>query len=150
MIRSLIAASLALSTAVAPVQAAQPFNEYDLLHYFSQIGGRVYEDSELCNKYDKAYGIQTGNQVHICTARHEGDEAELKDTIRHELWHIAQMCNEGPLGNDPIKTIVTAHKRGWTGEGYKPEVWHIEAEAFAAAALLDASDIKQAIDKYCF
>ena len=148
MIRSLIAASLALSTAVAPVQAST-FTEMDLLNYFEEVGGRVYFDSQLC-KESPAYGLMVGgNTIHICTAAHKGDTEELKDTIRHEVWHVVQACKGGPISQDPIQAIVKANAQGWTGQGYKPETWHFEAEAHLAAALLSAEQIKNAIDNTC-
>lgn len=148
MIKSLIAASLALGTLASPAMA-ETFTEHDLLNYLQEIGGRVYFDSPLCQEHAGAYGLQINNQVHICTEPHQGNTAELNDTIRHEVWHVVQMCNKGPTGNDPIKTIVIANKRGWTGRGYRPEKWHMEAEAHAAADMLTPGQIKQALDRYC-
>ena len=148
MIRSLIAL-LALSTlSIHEVQAA-PFNEINLLEHFATRGGRVYYDTDKC-KETGALGLQGGNQIHICTDAHEGNVAELKDTIRHEVWHVVQMCNEGPVTKDPIKMISEAHAIGWTGYGYSdPHVWHIEAEAHIAAAVFTPEQIKIALDQYC-
>ena len=151
MIRAFVAA-LALSTLSIPeVQAANSFTEMDLLNYFEEVGGRVYYDSDLC--YETfAYGLMIGgNTIHICTAIHQGDTEELKDTIRHEVWHVVQVCNGGPITEDPIETIVNANSLGWTGKGYsKPESWHIEAEAHAVAASMTAGDIRTALDTFCF
>ena len=150
MIRSLIAASLALSTALAPVQAADSFTEGDLLNHFEDLGGRVYYDSDLC--YETfAMGLMIGgNTIHVCTAIHQGDTEELKDTIRHEVWHVVQACNNGPISPDPIEAIVKANAQGWTGEYYpKPESWHFEAEAHLAAALLTPEQIKNELNKHC-
>ena len=147
MIRSLIAASLALSTAVAPA-TAQAFTENDLLNYFESVGGRVYVDSDLCTKTG-AYGLQQGATVHLCTKPHQGDTAEWKDTIRHEVWHVVQMCNKGPISKDPIRSIVLANGKGWTGAGYKPEHWHHEAEAYFIAAVATPQEIKDQLTKHC-
>ena len=148
MIRSLIAASLALSTAVAPATAATTFTENDLLNYFKEVGGRVYIDSDLCEE-SGAFGIQYGTAIHLCTEPHQGNTAEWRDTIRHELWHVVQMCNKGPISGDPIEAIVHANAKGWTGKGYKPEHWHHEAEAYFAAAEFSAEQIKDSIKAYC-
>ena len=151
MIRAFIA-SLALSTLCIPeVQATTTtFTENDLLAYFEQHGGRVYVDSDLC--YETfAMGLMVGgNTIHLCTSAHQGDTEEYKDTIRHEVWHVVQACNNGTLSDDPIYAIVQAHEHGWTGEGYsKPEHWHFEAEAHLAAALLTPEQIKDELNNYC-
>jgi hypothetical protein len=151
MIRAFIA-SLALSTLCIPgVQATNtPFTENDLLSYFEDHGGRVYVDSDLCYE-TYAMGLMVGgNTIHLCTSAHQGDTEEYKDTIRHEVWHVVQACNNGPIHPDPIKTIVAAHNHGWTGEFYpRPETWHYEAEAHVVAAALTPLEIKNAIDTYC-
>ena len=80
MIRSLIAA-VALSTLCIPqVEATEVFTETDLLEYHEELGGRVYVDSALCEETG-ALGLQQGVTVHICTEPHEGDMAEMADTI---------------------------------------------------------------------
>ena len=150
MIRAFIA-SLALSTLCIPeVQATTSFNENDLLAYFEQHGGRVYVNSDLCHK-TRAMGLMVGsNTIHLCTSAHQGDTEKYKDTIRHEVWHVVQACNNGPVTPDPIEMIVMATKRGWTGEGYdKPESWHSEAEAHVAAAHFSAEQIKNQLYNHC-
>ena len=148
MIRAFIA-SLALSTLCIPeVQATTTFTEIDLLNHFEQHGGRVYIDSDVCDR--PVFGMQQGTTVHICATNHQGNAEELKDTIRHEVWHVVQACNNGTLSDDPIYAIVQAHEHGWTGEGYsKPEHWHFEAEAHLAAALLTPEQIKDELNNYC-
>ena len=150
MFTRLLVATLALSTLAiheVPVDAASQ-SSADLLKAFQAAGGRVYIDSDLCEKHD-AFGIQHGVSVHLCTKPHQGDTAEWRDTIRHELWHVVQMCNKGPISGDPIEAIVHANAKGWTGKGYKPEHWHHEAEAYFAAAEFSAQQIKDSIKAYC-
>ena len=149
MIKAFIA-SLALSTLCIPqVQASETFTEADLLKYHESIGGRVYVDSDLC-KETGALGIQQGIAVHICTEPHKGDTAEMADTIRHEMWHMVQVCNGGPLTSDKVMAIGEAYAKGWTGEGYDEDVWHLEAEAHFVASSFTAAEIKNGIDNYCF
>ena len=147
MIKSLIA-SLALSTLCIPQVQAHTFNEVDLLEHVKSLGGRVYVDSAYC-KENRVYGMQRGGVIHICKENHNGNDEELKDTIRHEVWHIVQMCNNGPILKDPITAITFAHKHGWTGKGYTPQQWHHEAEAHHAAATGSPEDIKTMLDRYC-
>ena len=149
MIRSLIAL-VALSTLCIPqVEATEVFTETDLLEYHEELGGRVYVDSALC-KETGALGLQQGVTVHICTKPHEGDMAEMADTIRHEMWHMVQACNGGPVTSDKVMAIGEAYAKGWTGKGYDEDVWHLEAEAHVAAAAFTAAEIKQGLDKFCF
>ena len=149
MIKAFIA-SLALSTLCIPqVQAAEVFTETDLLEYHEALGGRVYVDSELC-KETGALGLQQGVVVHICTEPHKRDMAEMRDTIRHEMWHMVQACNGGPITSNKVVAIGEAYAKGWTGQGYDEDVWHLEAEAHFAAASFTAAEIKQGLDKFCF
>ena len=149
MIKAFIA-TLALSTLCIPqVEASTAvFTELDLLNHIEDIGGRVYIDSQYCQD-NSVYGMQVGAQIHICAQAHGTDTDELRDTIRHEAWHLVQMCNEGPLVPGPVRAIAEAYKRGWTGEGYAPDDYHMEAEAHNAAAIFSAEDIKEAVDNYC-
>ena len=148
MIKALIA-SLALSTLCIPqVQAAEAYTHSDLLNDFKDLGGRVYFDSELCEKY-RAFGIQSGDTIHICTEPHQGDVAELEDTIRHEMWHIVQMCNQGPITGSAAEAIAEAYGKGWREGAYDPEVWHMEAEAYYVAATRTPREISNAMHRLC-
>ena len=152
MIKTLIAlvALSTLSLHEVNASAASKFTEGDLLNHFRAIDGRVYVDSAFCRKNKNVLGMQLGQTVHICTSNHEGNHAAIKDTIRHEIWHVVQVCNNGPISRDPIGAIAVAHSMGWTGKGYtKPAVWHMEAEAHVAARLLTPLQIKQNLDRYC-
>lgn len=149
MIKAFIAA-VALSTLSIPqVEAAEVFHEGHLLEYHEAVGGRVYFDSELC-KETKAMGIQHGVTIHICAEAHEGDIDEIADTIRHEVWHVVQACNGGPITSDQVMIMGEAYAKGWTGQGYDSDVWHLEAEAHFAAATFTAAEIKQGVDNFCF
>ena len=147
MIRSLIAA-LALSTLCIPQVDASTYTHKDLLDQFKDMGGRVYIDSELCSQY-RAYGIQQGASVHLCTAPHKGDVAEMQDTIRHELWHVVQMCHGGPITSNPAEAISDAYQKGWEARNYSPEVWHMEAEAHFVAATASPEEIGNALVNAC-
>ena len=149
MIRSLITA-LALSTLCIPqVHAAEVYTENNLLEDFQAMGGRVYVDSQLCDEYKGAYGLQAGPTVHLCTEPHNGDTAEWKDTIRHEVFHVVQYCNGGPLTNSAASMIAEAYAKGWTEGSYKPDSWHLEAEAHYVAATKTAKEISNALFRFC-
>ena len=149
MIKSLIAV-LALSTLCIPqVEAtADTYTHRDLLNQLESMGGRVYVDSALCDQYN-AYGIQRGVEVHLCTAPHQGDVAEMEDTIRHEVWHIVQACHGGPISANPAQAISKAYQKGWEARNYPPDAWHHEAEAYYVAATRSAEEISNALIKVC-
>ena len=149
MIKSLIAL-VALSTLCIPqVEATEVFTEADLLQYHVELGGRVYVDSALC-KETGAMGLQQGVTIHICNKAHGDDHDAFLDTVRHEVWHMVQACNGGPVTSDKVMAIGEAYAKGWTGQGYDEDVWHLEAEAHFAAASFTAAEIKQGLDKFCF
>ena len=155
MKRISIATSLALSAltfAPPPAKAAPPqftTETVQLLNWFESVGGTVHINGPKCD-VNRAYGIASNSTVWICQKLHV-DPGNLADTVRHELWHIAQFCNTGVIldQHDPAVAISVASDHGWEAGGYQPGHWHMEAEAHTAAAVLDEGDIKQAITKYC-
>ena len=148
MIKSLIAA-VALSTLCIPQVEAQAFTSIDLLEYHEALGGRVYVDSAACED-PQVMGMKQGVSIHICAENAKGDAAEIADTIRHEVWHMVQACKGGPITSNQVAIMGEAYAKGWTGEGYDADVWHIEAEAHFAAATFTPQEIKNALDKFCF
>jgi hypothetical protein len=148
MIKSLIAL-VALSTLSIPQVEAEAFTNIDLLEYHEELGGRVYVDSAACED-PRVMGMKQGVSIHICAKNAKGDAAEIADTIRHEVWHMVQACKGGPITNDQVAMMGEAYAKGWTGEGYDADVWHIEAEAHFAAATFTPQEIKNALQKFCF
>ena len=148
MIKAFIAA-VALSTLCIPQVEAQVFTDYDLLNYHKELGGRVYVDSSACDD-PRVMGMKQGVSIHICAENAKGDLDEISDTIRHEVWHMVQACNGGPITDDQVSMMGEAYAKGWTGQGYDADVWHIEAEAHFAAATFTPQEIKNALDNFCF
>ena len=148
MIKSLIAA-VALSTLCIPQVQAADMTSLDLLQFHKDLGGRVYVDSAVCDD-PRVMGMKQGVSIHICYENHKGDHAAVDDTIRHEVWHMVQACKGGPITSDQVAIMGEAYKKGWTGEGYDADVWHIEAEAYFAAATFTPQEIKNALDNFCF
>ena len=147
MIKALIALA-AISTLGIPQVKAADFTEADLLNVHRELGGRVYVDSDLC-KETGAMGLQQGITIHVCGKAHGDNVGELKDTIRHEMWHMVQACNGGPLTDNTIASIGEAYQMGWTGEGYEEDHWHLESEAHYAAATLNAEQVATALINSC-
>ncbi|UAW01056.1 hypothetical protein STIP28_14 [Synechococcus T7-like virus S-TIP28] len=148
MIKSLIAA-LALSTLCIPQVEASTYTEQDLLNTFKDMGGRYYIDSEICDRYKGIFGAHQRGVIHLCTQPHGRDVAEWNDTIRHEVWHVVQMCNEGPITKNAVSMIDTARRNGWKPENYPPSAWHKEAEAHYVAATRSAEEIRNGLIKAC-
>ena len=149
MIKAFIAA-VALSTLCIPqVEAAEVFTEADLLEHHVKLGGRVYIDSAACDD-KRVMGMKQGVSIHICQANHEGNVDEMRDTIRHEVWHMVQACKGGPITQHEVAMIGEAYQKGWTGDGYSKDHWHLEAEAYFVAATFNAQEIKQGLDNFCF
>lgn len=150
MIKPLIA-SLALSTLMLPSSMAkQPaLDESWLLEVVKKVGVRIYTDSAVCDDNPKAFGFLKGNQMHLCSKPHNGSVEALKDTIRHEAWHVVQVCNGGPITPNAAEAIHHAYTAGWRGHGYHLDHFHHEAEAFYAAKTFSASQIGRAVIKAC-
>ena len=116
---------------------------------FREKGGRVYYDGPYCDKYTSALGLASNRGIiDICVSRHRS-VSSLADTVRHEVWHIAQFCKGGPIGNQPINQIVAAHSVGWTGRGYEAKDYHIEAEAHYVAATQDEQFVARGFRRFC-
>ena len=147
MFARLLATSLALGAFAAPVQALSN-SSAALLEQFHELGGRVYIDSDRCNDHP-AFGWYVNGSIHICQANHFGDEEELADTVRHEVWHAIQACNRGPLMYDLDAEVGQAVRRGWNPIRYPRHQWETEAEARNAAFNYTEEEIGAFLTTYC-
>ena len=72
-----------------------------VLDTVKQTGTTVVVDGPRCQEDNPPYGSYVIgpdiDMLTICSAPHASSPAELKDTIRHEAWHIVQVCNGGPI-----------------------------------------------------
>lgn len=149
MFTRLLVATLALSTLAiheVPVDAASQ-SSADLLKAFQAAGGRVYIDSDRCDR--PIFGLYSNGTIHICEANHFGDEEELADTIRHEVWHAIQACNGGPLMYDLDREVGEAVRRGWYPNRYPRHQWETEAEARNATHNYTEAEISGFLSAYC-
>ena len=145
--RLLIALSAFTITLPAAAHSLPPESE-TLIRDLQAIGGRAYVDSALCES--GAYGVAQGGTVHICLSNHElNDTAEIRDTVRHEVWHVIQACAGGPLMLDGDAEIEEAQTKGWEPLAYDPEVWELEAEAHNAAHNYTEKEISGFMSAYC-
>ena len=88
----------------------------------------------------------------ICSEPHATSPDELKDTIRHEAWHIVQVCNGGPIYEiDTLDGYLTNQEiRFVKGPAYSEEQYHEEIEARVIAQEEDETFIVNALRNYCF
>ena len=150
MLTRLLVATLALSTLAiheVPADAASP-SSAALLQQFQDLGGRVYIDSDRCNDRP-AFGWFVNGAIHICEANHFGDEEELADTVRHEVWHAIQSCNRGPIMYDLDAEVGEAVRRGWLPVNYPRHQWETEAEARNAAFNYTDEEVGDFLTTYC-
>ena len=100
----------------APVRAASPSHRWRCSN--SSKTSAVGSTSTLrsCDNDYLAFGWYVNGTIHICETNHLGDEEELADTIRHEVWHAIQACNRGPLMYDLDPRLV----RQSAGAGSRP------------------------------
>lgn len=136
-----------LTITIAPVQAL-PTQSFELLGNLTAAGGRYYVDSDACAKYP-VYGLARGWVIHICKKFHDGNVNELTDTVRHEVWHVIQACNRGPLMYDLDREVGEAVRAGWDPTDYPRNEWEIEAEARNAAANYSEDEIASIFKVYC-
>ena len=146
--RFLVALSAFTITLPAAAHSLPPQSEA-LLTDLQALGGRAYVDSEIC-KGRGAYGVAQGHIVHICLSNHQlNDVEEVRDTVRHEVWHVIQACAGGPLMLDSDAEIEEAQTTGWEPLAYDPEIWAFEAEAHNAAHNYTEAEISGFMHAYC-
>jgi hypothetical protein len=157
MIKRTILSVVALCASAMPAQA----NIYSLVsnnrltRTVEASGVRVVYDTEYCfERGSYGYYMPKSKVLGLCVLNHDGDIAELGDTLRHEAIHVAQTC----YGNGKARPILS-----WTQiskysnnrilsivQRYRPEHQHIEYEAFTAAATMTNNQVADIVTKFCF
>ncbi len=154
-LKKLFSALAAVVATAAPAQANELYrllNAQPLVHTVRATGTTVLYDQPRCyEKNTYGYYHPASDTMVLCVANHDGDIAELGDTLRHESMHIAQACNGGEAilswnqiakySNNRILSIV---------QRYPVEHQHIEYEAFTAAAVMSNSQINKIVKDFCF
>ena len=90
-------------------------------------------------------------------------DADDHDTVRHEVWHAIQHClvSSGARSLEPVIEVGT--KEYWDlvasnlsmkqvkfiQESYPEKYWHVETEAFVAAATLTSAQIEDIFIDSC-
>ena len=119
-----------------------------------QTGTTVVMDGPNCEKEGRYGMYQIGPNIDmltICSKPHAKSPEELKDTIRHEAWHIVQVCNGGPIYKiDTLDGYLTDREIQFVkGGAYPQEQFHEEIEARVIAQEEDETFIVNALKNYC-
>lgn len=134
----------------------------DLLRAMANLGVRVYPNSNGCPEGTAGmFRYIPRPELHIC---YEGNDLTANDfdTVRHEAWHYLQYCVT-PKEPIPLHTFhsdkdsyVQFIHNGLDNDAqqrisgsYRSNHLAPELEAFAAARLLTATQIKDLINIYC-
>ena len=90
------------------------------------------------------------NQLIIEVENHQGDEAELYDTILHESVHVAQLCKGGPLFKpESIYRVALATEVDTINQHYSRSQAYIELEARVIARDQDEVFVANLIKEHC-
>ena len=153
MKRTLFAAAFAVAGFVLPAQATPTLNEL-----FSTIAAtgttiavddpQLCKDPQLMGKY--IFQQNVVDQLTICVENHQGDEAELYDTILHESVHVAQLCKGGPLFRpESIYRVALATEVDTINARYPHSQAYIELEARVIAREQDEVYVTNLIKEHC-
>lgn len=153
LLTAAIAAAAVSFLAVAPAKA-NPVK--DLLDTIKATGTEIVVDHpDVCNdpgmfgKY--FYESKVIDAMVICMANHKGDDAELRDTVRHESVHVAQQCNGGPIFSaGSIFRAADERVINEVAKGYNSEQHHREIEARVIASEWDEAYVIGLLREYCF
>ena len=131
-----------------------------LVRVAESVGVAIYTENnhewtrEKCKEgmYGMAIQFRDGRKfVALCVGNHGGDWEELTDTLRHEMTHIAQYCNDGLL--DPqnnARYMAGTREIGWDIQGtYPRKSWAVEAEAFYFAHYFNEATIGKIVTAAC-
>ena len=152
-------ASLAV---LSPASARVQEGTYDLIETVKQHM-TVSIDSPWCADNPNSDGGFSPGQVKIYLCTRGDVDANDHDTVRHEVWHVIQWCitpdderylrtvinTSTPDWQELVTDHLTPRKIRWIKENYPRPMWDAEIEAFSAAKMLTASEIKQLFTKAC-
>lgn len=140
----------------------QPFVEEEtklLLDAVKATGHHVVLDEGPCKTAGNGmFGAATTDGILlVCAKNHGGDLVELADTIRHEAFHLAQFCKGRKHGATSALIVpdVIESSRALALElhmpvnAYAPDSRDLEAEARAAAHLLEEAEVAALLVKEC-
>ena len=114
----------------------------------------VLDHPEVCkdpgNLGNYTYIKDKLDRLTICSKNHDGDSAELYDTILHESIHVAQACKGGHLFT-PVSIVKLAEPKDivYVQGKYPQSQFTIEIEARVIAKDQDEVYVTELIKKNC-
>jgi hypothetical protein len=105
-------------------------------------------DKQLMGMYQ--YRRNELDRLTICVANHNGDSAELYDTILHESVHVAQACKGSHLFT-PVSIVKAADPEEvvFLNQHYSQEQFQRELEARVIARQQDEVYVTELIKEHC-
>ena len=112
------------------------------------VDGPECKDKQLSGRY--AFRRNVIDQLTICVSNHNGDNAELYDTILHESVHVAQACKGGNLfTNGSIFKAATDEELKVVRQHYDQSQSLEELEARVIAREQDEVFVTNLIKEHC-
>ena len=149
----LAAVVLTVAALITPANATPQLRA--LFNAISETGTTIaIDDPQLC-KDPQLMGRYTFtrnviDQLTICVENHQGDNAELYDTILHESIHVAQLCKGGPLFKpESIYRVALATEVDTISKHYPRSQAYIELEARVIARDQDEVFVTNLIKEHC-
>lgn len=109
----------------------------------------VCSDPEVKGMYQ--YKKNVLDRLTICVDNHNGNNAELYDTILHESIHLAQACNKGKAlySFSSITKAAQPNELDFVAMRYPANQVHTELEARVIAREQDEVYVTNLIKKFC-
>ena len=157
MIKHTAAAIGAITLSAMPVSAynaASIMLNSELVDAVKATGTQVVIDSPKCEERNIYGSYEISREIDrltICSKPHGNSVDELTDTIRHEAWHIVQVCNEGKAiySLSSLTPYIKDKEVQFVLDNYPQHQHHIEIEARVIAAKENETYIIQALRKHC-
>lgn len=153
MNRAIIATIALIASTVNPAQATPQLRA--LLTAVEATGTVVAVDHPSICKDPQTFGMYSYrrnviDQLTICVANHQGDGAELYDTILHESVHVAQACKGGNLYTiSSIFRAATPDELAVVRKHYNKSQSSLELEARIIARDQDEVFVTNLIKEHC-
>ena len=149
----LAAVVLTVAALITPANATPQLRA--LFNAISETGTTIaIDDPQLCKdpQLMGRYSFKQNmvDQLTICVENHQGDNAELYDTILHESIHVAQLCKGGPLFKpESIYRVALATEVDTINKHYPAHQAYIELEARVIARDQDEVFVTNLIKEHC-
>ena len=162
MFNKFITAAVAAFSVALPATATIQPGTPDLIRTVAEHMTVVFNKGATCAKPGVVGSYQLSNKTLTLCPGLEVD-ADDHDTVRHEVWHAIQHCLSSPGARSLEPVIEVGTKEYWDlvannlsikqakfiQDSYPERAWHVENEAFVAAATLTSSQIEDIFIDSC-